>query len=440
MTHQEKPGVPARRAAVTIVNRVVRSGAFSNIVTATETTKLPDAERRQALHLAYGVLRQLPRLDRVIAGFSQRSSLEPIVEDTLRVAVFELLFSSSPPHAAVDTAVATVRSFGSGRAAGFVNGLLRSVVRVGEPPLPDGPEGRALSAGVPGWLVEHLDSQWPAEETDRFLDASQEEPAIGVRRRGDETAPAGVEAVTGIDGAFVASHVPEGWIVQDPASVAVGLAVAPRDGETILDMAAAPGGKTMHLADQAAVTLVAADRNRRRIRRAQRRMSKHGVSVPWVVADGRQSPFRESAFDAVLLDAPCTGLGTLRRRPEIRFKSSPADIARLAALQEALLESAVRLVRPGGRVVYSVCTVTEAETVRIVEGFEASPPEGLPGEVRGKGSPAGAPPDGYRWDVHLRDQGRVTPDPVDPFTLSACNRSRSPHPSWPPTSPSSGKR
>ena len=114
-------------------------------------------------------------------------------------------------------------------------------------------------------------------------------------------------------------------------------------------------------------------------------MSKHGVSVPWVVADGRQSPFRESAFDAVLLDAPCTGLGTLRRRPEIRFKSSPADIARLAALQEALLESAVRLVRPGGRVVYSVCTVTEAETVRIVEGFEASPPEGLPGEVRGKG-------------------------------------------------------
>ncbi len=386
MTNLDKPGIPARRAAVTIVNRVLRSGAYSNIVTATATEHLPDADRRQALHLAYGVLRQLPRVDRIIAGFSRRPKLEPLVEDTLRVAVFDVVFSSSPAHAAVDSAVETVRSFGFGRAAGFVNGLLRSVVRIGEPALPGGTEGRALLAGVPHWLVGHLDEQWSEEETDRFLMASQEDPGLGVRRRDlDQAIPDAVSAAEGIEGAFTATQLPEGWIVQDAASVAVGLAVRPRDGETILDMAAAPGGKTMHLVDQAALRLVAADRNVRRIRRAQRRLKAEGVAVPWVIADGRYPPFGDGAFDAVLLDAPCSGLGTLRRRPEIRAKASPAEIVRLAALQRALLESALRLVRPGGRVIYSVCTVTDAETVDIVEDFDASPPEDLPGQIRGKG-------------------------------------------------------
>lgn len=381
-----RPGVAARRAAVIIVQRVLRTGAYSNIVTQTETRQLAPPERRHALHLAYGVLRQLPRIDRVVAGFSNRPHLEHAVHDTLRVAVFELLFSSTPPHAVVDSAVATVRSLEHARAAGFVNGLLRSVVRIGEPPLPPDGEGRALLAGAPPWLPDALDEQWAPEETDRFLAASQMEPRLGVRRRRfDQPVPDGLEEVPGIDGAFYADSLPDGWVVQDPASVAVGLAVAPRSGELILDMAAAPGGKALHLADQTDVVLVAADRHRRRVKRARERLAGEGKPVPWVVADGRDSPFGSATFDAILLDAPCSGLGTLRRRPEIRYRTSPDEIRRLATLQGELLAEAGRLVRPGGRIVYSVCTVTDQETVDVVAAFDAVPPPGIPGEIRGRG-------------------------------------------------------
>lgn len=387
MNSPTKPGVAARLAAVIVVNRVVRTGAYSNIVTSTETGHLEEDERRHAVHLSYGTLRQLPRVDRVIRGFSRRSRIEPQVEDALRVGVFELLFSSAPAHAVVDSTVATIRQLGLGRASGFANGLLRSVDRGGEPQLPLGVEGRALLGGVPQWLVEMLDHQWGAAETDSFLASSLEEPRLGVRQRPPRSHPVpdDLEPVEGIDGAFHARTLPAGWIIQDPASVAVGLAAAPTSTESVLDMAAAPGGKTLHLADQLPGVLVAADRNGRRVQRGQRRMMRDGVNVPWVIADGRRPPFPSASFDVVVLDAPCSGLGTLRRRPEIKLKVTPQEVARLAALQRALLGAALELVRPDGRVVYSVCTVTAAETVDVVADYPSTPPEGLPGAPRGNG-------------------------------------------------------
>jgi 16S rRNA (cytosine967-C5)-methyltransferase len=165
--------------------------------------------------------------------------------------------------------------------------------------------------------------------------------------------------------------------VQDPASVAVGVALQVQPGDRVLDLAAAPGGKTLQLADAGAGLLVAVERHPRRLRSARRRLA--GVDVHWVRADATAPPFAAGSFDRILLDAPCSGLGTLRRRPEIRLRADQADVARLAGLQRGMLEAARPLLAPGGILVYSVCTVTPSETTGVVAGLPAAAPVGLPG-------------------------------------------------------------
>jgi 16S rRNA (cytosine967-C5)-methyltransferase len=195
--------------------------------------------------------------------------------------------------------------------------------------------------------------------------------------------------VAGIDGAWTVPgrEAAAGLAVMDPASTAVALAVGAEPGHRVLDVAAAPGNKTMAL--DAALggrgLLVAADRNRRRVAVARRRLAATGVIGPWVVADGAHPPFRPGSFDRVLLDAPCTGLGTARRRPEIKFRLDAGAPDRMAALQRALVEGSLPLLRPGGRLVYSVCTVFAEETVAIASAFGGRPPDGLPGRAEGDG-------------------------------------------------------
>jgi 16S rRNA (cytosine967-C5)-methyltransferase len=159
----------------------------------------------------------------------------------------------------------------------------------------------------------------------------------------------------------------------------------PQPGERILDLAAAPGGKTLDIADRMGGQglVVGSDHHSRRVVSAARRLE--GTPVLWCVADGRRAPYRAGSFDRVLLDAPCSGLGTLRRRPEVRFRVSPTDVADLAGLQSLLLKEALRLVRPGGTVVYSVCTVTPQETTRVIEELRTEPITGLPGRPWGGG-------------------------------------------------------
>ena len=153
----------------------------------------------------------------------------------------------------------------------------------------------------------------------------------------------------------------------------------------MLDICSAPGGKTLALWDAGPDQVVAVDNHPRRIAAARRRINPLGFEGSWIRADGRSLPFAGGNFDRVLLDAPCTGLGTLRRRPEIRFKVNESERDRLAALQKALLLAALTQVRAGGRLVYSVCTVTPAETIEVVADMDAHPPDGLPGKIWGDG-------------------------------------------------------
>lgn len=378
-----KPGVAARRVAAELVGRVNRHGAYSNVVTANLNGRVSPVDEGFVRHLVYGVLRNRRRVDRMIDAYARRQA-EPIVRDALRVAAFELLAATDAPHAAVDSAVEVVKEAGASRAAGFVNGTLRSLIRQGEPKLPAGVEGRALRYSVPEWLVTSLDDQWGSHETDEFLEASHQDPQLGFRIRAPMLEGGELGGVLDLSEAGYGESLPPGAVVQDPASTAVGAAVAPGRDETVLDMAAAPGGKTLHLYDLGAARVVAADRHARRVARAQRRLRAEGADVPWLVADGRAAPFASGSFDAVLLDAPCSGLGTLRRRPEIRDRVDAGQIDRLRELQSRMLDEALRVAGPSGRVVYSVCTVTAAETVEQVAGRAAVPPD-LPGRRWGNG-------------------------------------------------------
>lgn len=390
-----KPGVEARLVASQIVGRVLRDGGFSNVVIRKDTADLADRDRRLVQHLVYTVLRQLPRIDRAIGELTKRSveDVETQVLDVLRVGAADILLTDTTAYAAVDSAVEAVRASGRGRASGFVNGVLRSLTRAGEPTLPDGVEGEALQRGVPPWILERLSRDWESEEAMSFLDASLEPAPLAVRLRGAEVVDG--DAVAGIAGAFVpadpgevAELVSSALVaVADPASTAVGIAVDAQPGELVLDVAAAPGGKTLQLWDAMGGKgqLVAGDSHRARLARARKRLDVAGASPHWVAMDGRRPAFGAGTFDKVLLDAPCTGLGTLRRRPEIKHRIAEDAPGNLAELQRAMLEVCLPLVRDGGSLVYSVCTVFAEETVEVVEAFDATAPVGLPGRVWGKG-------------------------------------------------------
>lgn len=378
-----KPGVAARVAAADLVMRVMDGGAYSNVLARKLADHHPPAVASHAQRLGLDALRYLHSVDVSITAAASRpvDALDPPVRAVLRVGGAELA-GGGAVHAAVDSAVESIRALGTGRAAGFVNGVMRRLAE--QPPSP------APAATTPEWMVERLASAWGSDKAMEFFAASAEipKPGVRVRRSGVDHEPSGIP-----DAGYVASRelsdlVASGnAVVGDPSSTAVGVAVGARPGESVLDMAAAPGGKTAHLWDQmdGRGLLVAADRHLRRLNAARRRLRHIGLDPSYVVADGRRPPFRNGSFDRVLLDAPCTGLGTIRRRPEILHRIQPEDPARLGALQSQLLESALRLVRPGGSVIYSVCTVFPEETIDVVADTDARSPHGIPGEPWGSG-------------------------------------------------------
>lgn len=257
--------------------------------------------------------------------------------------------------------------------------------------MPGGPEGEALRLGVPVWLHEDLVRTYGKDATAAFLEASNQPTRVGVRRRRGEVPG---ETIAGIEDAYLVDDVAPfrgsiasgDLVVADPSSTAVTAALDPRPGDRVLDLAAAPGGKTLHLWDLLGGEglIVAMDRHSGRVETARRRLLRMDVDVRWVIGDATAPPFGSSSFDRILLDAPCTGLGTLRRRPEIRHRIRPGNAAEFGRIQRKMLDEAVTLLRPGGRLVYSVCTVTSEETVEVVAGADSHAPVSLPGaEIAG---------------------------------------------------------
>lgn len=396
---------PARRLAVSVLTRVAREEAtLAEVLARPEVERLDPRERAFLHELVLGTLRLRGWLDHVLGGLVTRplSRAAPAIRETLRLGAYQLLYLRVPPHAAVSESVALARQAEArGGAASFVNAVLRRLQREGAPPEPDvdrDPVGWLTTAGsLPAWLAERWLARLGPEETVARARALLEPPPVAFRfnpRIEDAAAratAAGIEArELAVPGAWevtagaVTDLAAEGVLYpQDVGSQLVAqLAVSPGK---VLDACAAPGGKTLLVADRLGSSgqVVAAEPSTRRRRTLAELCSRWGVgNVAVVGADALRPPFR-GAFDTVLVDAPCTGLGTLGRRPDIRWRLRPEDVDRHARRQAEMLEALSPLVRIGGRLVYATCSVEDEENEHVVHpfldshpGFEAeAPPE-----------------------------------------------------------------
>jgi 16S rRNA (cytosine967-C5)-methyltransferase len=331
----------ARRVALDALRRIEDGGAYANLVLGPmlETSELTDADRRFVTDLVYGTTRMRRACDSLIDRFVT-SPPDAATRSVLRLGAYQLAFAGVAPHAAVAETVGLAPK----RTRGFVNAVLRKVARLDPGELAWPSEGARLS--YPDWMVDRLRAEL-GDDALPTLERMNVPPPVTVRDDG---------------------------YVQDESSQWVAAAVEATAGERILDVCAAPGGKSTALARSGAL-VVAADQRPGRARLVRDTARRLALAVPVVVADGVAPPFRSHCVDAVLLDAPCSGLGALRRRADARWRITPSDVDDLAALQARLLAAAAGLVAPGGRLVYSVCTLTAQESVDhpTPAGFEIDP-------------------------------------------------------------------
>jgi 16S rRNA (cytosine967-C5)-methyltransferase len=389
----------ARTVAYRLLRAVDADGAYANLALPRliAAAGLRGRDAALATELGYGTLRALGTLDEILAACADRppADVQPEVRDVLRLGAYQALRTRIPPHAAVATAVDLARGTGSGRAAGFVNAVLRRVSRsswdewttrlgAGAAPI----RQLALRTAHPEWIaVAFADALGGSlDETALALAADDDRPVTHLvawpgrcdrAELGGTPGPWSPYAVrlSGGDPAAVPA-VREGRAgVQDEGSQLCALALvnAPIDGPDVrwLDMCAGPGGKTALLAALAAsrgATVTANELRPHRAELVRRLTASWGVEVR--VGDARDLAPVEGGYDRVLVDAPCTGLGALRRRPEARWRRDPSDVPALAALQGELVDAALRLVRPGGVVAYVTCSPHLAETRDVVAGCD----------------------------------------------------------------------
>ena len=364
-------------------------------------------ERGWLRELVYGTVRLRGRIDHHLAGRVRRGldSVDPDVLDTLRLGTYQLLeMGSVPPYAAISESVELVRWAGVPRAAGFVNGVLRGLHRERDRLAPpagwkETPEGLARWGSHPRWLVDRWVGRWGRKEAAALLEANNRRPFLYINpigmtasRAAGLLAERGVEAaeVPAVPGSLrlpadarlseVLETVPA--VVQDPAAaLVVEYAALPAEGR-VLDLCAAPGGKAAALAGSGP-RVTAMDRAPSRLERVVENVTRLGLSdrMDVLAGDATAPPFAERSADAVLLDVPCSGTGTLGRHPDGRWRLAPQDIEALAELQRRILDGGARLVRPGGLLVYATCSLEEEENTVQVEDFLKRTPEFVPEPV-----------------------------------------------------------
>jgi 16S rRNA (cytosine967-C5)-methyltransferase len=414
-----------RLLALRVLERVARTGAYADVLlhSTLARSNLSAPDRAFATELVYGTLRWQGRLDFHLTRCLDQplDKLEPLVASALRLGAYQIIFAAVPNMAAVDESVRCVRAAGWERATGLINAVLRRLARehaeMQLPRLEDDPIGHLMHGlSMPMWLAGRLIELFGAEDAARFAKASNEPPPLVIRanpRHGgvDELLP---ELVTRFPAAVACRYARDGIVlgrrgnasqdpafadgrftIQDEGSQLVVDLLDPKPGERALDVCAAPGGKATALAERVGSrgSVLALDRNRSRldlVRRATRRLGltrlrclERDASEPLAGIDPG------GPFDRVLADVPCSGLGTLRRNPDARWRIQPEDPEELSKIQLAILREAAQMLRPGGALVYSTCTLLPEENEGVVDtflgefpGFARAGFESLPDNVK----------------------------------------------------------
>ncbi len=385
------------------VLQAVEGGAYADAELARRLHKssLDDRDRGLATQLVYGTLAWQGLADHILTTLRRPAAkLELPLRTLVRMALFQMTkLDRIPEFAIVDTSVELSKRYKSGKAAGLVNALLRGFQRSDRNlHLPDGDAaGRlAVSGSHPRWLVERWIESLGEVETEQLLEAdNQPAPTVlrtnlrrtnrdqaiamltrgGCEARPTKYCPDAIEVE--LRGALSELGAFRDGLIsaQGEASQLVGRMI-PAGATSVLDACAAPGGKTIHLAERTGRRIVAIDRSRAGVGHVARQASRLGVAVDAIRADSRTPPLSPACrFDAVLVDAPCSGLGTLRQHPEIRWRRQPADITRLTQVQRAILDAVAPYVAPGGTLVYATCTLLPEENEDRIASFLSSHPE-----------------------------------------------------------------
>ncbi len=396
----EGAGLAVRRVALEILGRVDRRGSYADVLLGNRLPAFGDADRRMLTLLVLGTLAWRGRIDYEIEHLARRpvDDIEPAVRDILRLGLFQIRFLDRvPSHAAVDTAVTLTRqNRSSAKAHGFVNAVLRQATRrkVELPPREADEAGYlAVRWSHPRWLVERLIEWFGVAEAESLMAANNEAAPTALRLNlarasRDEILAClvgdGMEIAR--DGRFAETVILKGaprfdsasfrdglFHTQSEASQIVSRLLAPAPGATVVDCAAAPGGKTTHLAEVVGPggRVIGLDTNLAGLRSAEsvaRRLGDRNVLMVQADMSGA-IPLRPDSFDFVLLDAPCTGLGTMREHPELRWRLRPDDPARMGRVQSAMLSNVATLVRRGGAIVYAVCSLAPEEGAGVVTDF-----------------------------------------------------------------------
>jgi 16S rRNA (cytosine967-C5)-methyltransferase len=354
--------VTARAVAYEVVRRVFEEGAYADRAFRAAAGELDGRDRAFAMQLAYGTVQRVRPLDHAIESLGRRPvrKLDPPVRAALRLGAYQLAYMGSVPvHAAANESVELVRAAGLERAVAFTNAVMRRLAE-GIESLLQGlgestPTESALKHSYPDWIADVWWREWGAENALALMRSQNAPPETAVRTP---------------EGPLVVDEIPPGWIEegrvwpQSRGSQLAGKAVGARAGERILDLCAAPGGKATQLAESAA-EVVAVEKHPGRARELKENAARLGAANLRVVcADALELPRELAGFDRVLVDAPCSGLGVLNSRPDLRWRARA-----LPDLQLALLRTALDRVRPGGTVTYSVCTMHRPENEEVVEAL-----------------------------------------------------------------------
>lgn len=331
--------VDPRKVALDALVRIEEDDAYANLALGAilDRSGLDDRDRRFVTELVYGVTRMRRACDFLVDRFVMRP-LDMPTRNLLRIGAYQLHYLRVPPHAAVSATVAVAPR----RTSGLANAVLRRVASTAV----EWPDD-ATRLSYPDWLVERLVVDLGRDDALAALAAMNEPPEVSERADG---------------------------YIQDRASQWVAALVESEAGDRVADVCAAPGGKATALSG----TVVASDISLIRAGLVRDNAGRTGAGTLVVAADGRHLPYRPGSFDRVLVDAPCSGLGVLRRRPDARWRIDAAAIERLAALQREILDAAIPLLRPGGTLVYSVCTLTAQETSGVDQWLESSHSELVP--------------------------------------------------------------